>query len=133
MKKKTILVFLSMLFFFSTKISAQTLYTSYIFNGSIGNNPIILTFLVPDHFYNYDQGSYYYTKNKRKIEFRGQDMAEIGEDGIQKLTESVNGKNTGYFVFNNLDVLESKKIEGKWFTMDGKTVYPVVLRLAKIK
>ena len=122
-----------MLFLLSTKLSAQTLYAAYIFNGSIGKNSIVLTFIVPDHFYNYDQGSYYYTKNKQKIEFRGQDMAEINADGVQKLTETVNGINTGYFIFNNLDVIESKKIVGKWFTMDGKTVYPVVLTLSKTK
>ena len=61
MKKSLIFVILCLGIFLSTKIYAQTQFTEYKFQGTINNNPIIITFLEPDHFYNYFQGNYYYT------------------------------------------------------------------------
>jgi len=133
MKKISVLLICCMTLCLFSKVSGQTLYTSYIFKGTIGTNPIVLTFLIPDHFYNYDQGTYYYTKQKKKIKFRGPDISKIGANGVQKMTETVNGKKTGYFLFTNLDVMKAKTIAGNWYTMDGKTSYPVVLNLEKIK
>ena len=83
--------------FISTKISAQTQYEEFSYNGMIGSSPIVLTFFVPNNFYNYIEGSYFYTKYNRIIEFRGEEGVF---EGAIKLTESVNGKKTGYFVFN---------------------------------
>ena len=131
--RKKLLFILCFTFFISIQLSSQTLYVSYIFKGTIGTNPIVMTFLVSDHFYNYDQGSYYYTRIGTPIQFRGQDISEIGADGSQKLIETVNGKKTGYFLFTNLDVMNAKKIVGRWYTMDGKSSYPVFLNLDKIK
>jgi len=123
MKKSLIFVILCLGIFLSTKIYAQTQFTEYKFQGTINNNPIIITFLEPDHFYNYFQGNYYYTKYKKKIEFRGVDGVF---DGHVKLTESVNGKNTGYFIFENLDYSKNKVV-GKWYSMDGEKSYDVIL------
>ena len=133
MKKISLLLGFCILYFLPGRLSAQTLYESYIFKGTIGAKSIVLTFLVSDHFYNYDQGSYYYTKQKKKIGFRGPDFSEIGADSTQKMIETVNGKKTGYFVFTNLDVMSPKKIIGKWYSMDGKTSFPVVLKFDKTK
>jgi hypothetical protein len=129
MKKNKIILILLLLtsIFISKNINAQTLYSKVKYSGSIGSNPIVLNFLVPDHFYNYIQGNYYYTKYKKKIEFRGEDEVFQGEI---KLTESVKGKNTGYFLFDNLDGIDfPKKLIGKWYTMDRKKSYDVILYL----
>ena len=129
MKKNKIILILLLLtgLFISKNINAQTLYSKVKYSGSIGSNPIVLNFLVPDHFYNYIQGNYYYTKYKKKIEFRGEDEVFQGEI---KLTESVKGKNTGYFLFDNLDGIDfPKKLIGKWYTMDRKKSYDVILYL----
>ena len=107
----------------SSKLLAQTQYVEYKFQGTINNNPIVITFLEPDHFFNYFQGNYFYTKYNKKIEFRGEDGVF---DGHVKLTESVNGINTGYFIFENLDYSKNKVV-GKWYSMDGKKSYDVIL------
>lgn len=106
--------------------SAQTQFDQIKYVGTIGNNPVVLKFIVPDHFYNYIQGYYYYTKYKKEIEFRGKDEVFQGEI---KLTEKVNGKSTGYFIFNNLDGIDFPgKLNGKWYTMDRKKSFDVLLR-----
>jgi len=111
--------------FISTKISAQTQYEEFSYNGMIGSSPIVLTFFVPNNFYNYIQGSYYYTKYNSIIEFRGEEGVF---EGAIKLTESVNGKKTGYFVFNNIDGIEwPRKIVGKWYNIYGSKSYDVTL------
>jgi len=127
-KNKIILIVILLTsIFISKNINAQTLYSKVKYTGSIGSNPIVLNFLVPDHFYNYIQGNYYYTKYKKKIEFRGEDEVFQGEI---KLTESVKGKNTGYFLFDNLDGIDfPKKLIGKWYTMDRIKSYDVILYL----
>ena len=92
----------------------------YPFKGTIGSNEIVLTFEVPNKFWNNYEGTYYYTKYNKTIEFSGSI-----EDNA-KLIESVDGKETGYFVFNNLDVF-AEKIIGKWYSVDEKKSYDVVL------
>jgi hypothetical protein len=109
--------------FISNTVTAQTQYAEYEYTGKIGNNAINLIFLEPDHFYNHLQGVYSYTKYNKRIEFNGED----GEfEGKVKLIESVNGKNTGYFVFNDLDYTKNKII-GKWYSMDGSKSFDVIL------
>jgi hypothetical protein len=123
MKKTITLLVICISIFFSKNLLAQTRFVEYKFTGAIGNNLITLTFVEPDHFYNYLQGYYYYTKYKKKIEFSGEEGVF---DGQVKLTETANGKNTGYFVFNNLDYSKNK-IVGKWYTIDGRKSFDVVL------
>ncbi len=111
----------------SPKAFAQTRFTEYKFEGAIANSPIVLIFEEPDHFFNNIQGSYYYTKFKKKISFSG---PEGQFDGRLKLIESVDDKNTGYFIFENLDYTKDKVV-GKWFTMDGKKSFDVILNKVK--
>ena len=129
MKKNKIILILLFLtgLFISKNINAQTHYSSVKYTGSIGSNSIVLNFIIPDHFYNYIQGNYYYTKYKKEIEFKGEEEVFQGEI---KLIESVNDKNTGYFIFNNLDGIDfPKNLIGKWYTMDRKNSYDVILKL----
>ena len=44
----------------------QTLFESYIFNGKIGRYPVVFTFLVSDHFYDYNQGVLIIIRNKKE-------------------------------------------------------------------
>ena len=118
-----IILFIGICIAISKYASSQTQFVEYKFTGTIGNNQIAMTFLEPDHFYNYLQGYYSYTKYKKDIEFQGEDGVF---DGEEKLIESSNGKNTGYFIFYNLDYSKSKII-GKWYTMDGSKSYTVTL------
>ena len=133
MNKKIILLAISFTSLFLIKASAQTIYSSYIFKGTKGNTKIVMTFLVPDHFYDFDQGSYYSTKNKKTISFKGPAMLDIKPNEATKLIETTNGKQTGYFLFNNLSVLDANDLTGKWYSMNGKTVYPVQLKFFKVK
>jgi hypothetical protein len=125
MKKTFAIISIYLCIFISKNISAQIIIDEVKYNGKIGSSPIILTFLVPDHFYNYIHGNYYYTKYKKEIEFQGEDGVF---EGSIKLLESFNGKNTGYFIFDNIDGIEfPKKIVGKWYNVDGSKSFDVAL------
>lgn len=95
----------------------------YNFTGTIGNNSIQLTFQEFATNYNWLSGYYSYTKYNKTIEFAGEEGVF---DGQILLKETVNGQNTGYFIFNNLDYSQNK-IVGKWYNMDGSVSYDVVL------
>lgn len=95
----------------------------YEFTGTIGNNSIELTFQEFATNYNWLSGYYSYTKYNKTIEFAGEEGVF---DGQILLKETVNGQNTGYFIFNNLDYSQNK-IVGKWYNMDGSVSYDVVL------
>jgi len=124
--KTRIIIFFCVVFvccFISKNTLAQTLSIEYKYTGTVGNNSVEVVFIELDKWYNHLQGYYFYTKYNKKIEFRGEDGVF---EGMVKLTESVNGKNTGYFVFYDLDY-SKRKLTGKWYTMDGRKSYTVVL------
>jgi hypothetical protein len=123
MKKVFTLLLISQTFFVSIKVSSQTLYEEYKYTGTINGNPIVLTFLVPDHFYNNLQGTYYYTKYNKEIEFKGDESDFAGR---VSLTESIDGKETGKFIFIDLNYDESK-IVGNWYSPEREKLYDVVL------
>jgi hypothetical protein len=122
--KKLIAVFVLLCnLFTSTEMLSQSPVVEYKFSGTIGTSAIELTFVEPANWYNYIQGYYVYTKYKSKIEFKGDEGVF---DGKVILTEYTEGKETGYFVFFDLDYTKAK-IEGKWYTMDGSKVFDVTL------
>jgi len=123
MKKTLTLLAICLSIFISKNLSAQTRSVEYEYTGTIGNNSVKVTFLELEQMYNWLQGYFLYTKYNKKIEFRGEEGVF---DGKEKLTESVDGKNTGYFIFYDLDYSKTK-ITGKWYTMDGSKSYDVVL------
>ncbi len=127
MKKIFTITALAICLFISKSAIAQTGAVPYKYTGTIGNNAVIVTFLELDQWYDRVQGYYVYTKDNKNIEFRGEEMDFEGE---QKLTESKNGQNTGYFIFYDLDYSKTK-ITGKWFTMDGEKSYDVLLTKSK--
>jgi len=125
MKNLIMLLALSLSLVVSTNLSAQINVEEYKYGGTIGNIQIDLTFQVPSRFYNYIFGKYSYKSVGEDIWFRGEDGVF---EGAIKLTESVDDKNTGYFVFNNLNGIDfPRKIVGKWYTMDRSRSYDVTL------
>jgi len=112
---------------------AQTMSDKVSYKGTIGNQPIHLNFYVRASMYFYDYGDYYYDKYKKTITFEGTE-AETENDNVQELYESVNGKKTGYFIFDSadyylLEIIGNKTITGKWYSMDGSTSHKVTLTL----
>ncbi len=125
MKNLIIFLALSLSFIASTNLSAQINVEEYKYSGTIGNIPIELAFQVPSRMYNFIMGKYSYKSVGEDIWFRGEDGVF---EGAIKLTESVDGKDTGYFVFNNLNGMDfPRKIVGKWYTMDRSRSYDVTL------
>jgi hypothetical protein len=125
MKNLMMFLVLSLSLIASTNLSAQISVEEYNYSGTIGNIPIDLTFQVPSRFYNYIIGKYSYKSVGETIWFRGEDGVF---EGAIKLTESVDDKNTGFFVFNNLNGFDFPwKIVGKWYTMDRSRSYDVTL------
>lgn len=109
----------------STNLSAQISIEEHKYSGTIGNIPIELTFHVPSRMYNFISGTYLYKSVRQDIWFRGEHGVF---EGAIKLTESVDGKDTGFFVFNNLNGMNfPRKIVGKWYTMDRSRSYDVTL------
>jgi hypothetical protein len=109
----------------STNLSAQISTEEHKYSGNIGTIPIELTFHVPSRMYNFISGTYFYKSVRQDIWFRGEHGVF---EGAIKLTESVDGKDTGFFVFNNLDGMNfPRKIVGKWYTMDRRRSYDVTL------
>ena len=125
-------LFIILLFIGIYNLKCQTIYESYKFTGTVGNTEIVLTFKIPGNWYNYDQGEYYYTKYKTPILFKGNEQKDL-KDKRQKLIESNNGKETGYFIFYSNDyflndiILGNNIIIGKWYNMDESISYDVIL------
>jgi hypothetical protein len=125
MKNLIIFLALSLSFIASTSLSAQINVEEYKYSGTIGNIPIELTFHVPSSLYNFISGTYFYKSVRQDIWFRGEHGVF---EGAIKLTESVDGKDSGYFVFNNLNGMDfPRKIVGKWYTMNRSRSYDVTL------
>ena len=136
MKRTVVLLVLFLSILVSNTISAQTLYDTYKFTGTIGDAAIVLNFRIPGNMYNWDQGDYYYVQFKKTIEFAGTEQ-KAGSNEPQKLIERTNGIATGYFIFDSPDyflmeiITQNKILTGKWYSMDGKKSFKVVLNKAK--
>ena len=48
------------------------MYETYSYKGTIGDEPIHLNFYLPENWYNFDAGEYYYDKFKKNIELKGE-------------------------------------------------------------
>jgi len=126
--KKVRLLF--MLQFALGVIHAQTIWTSQTtFSGFVGKYEIRMKLAIPYGGATscFTIGKYYYTNSKGKILLCSSDDV--------KIVESVNGKETGYFI---LDADWNKKvgqtISGKWYSLSKSVSYPVVLKvIAKAK
>lgn len=132
MKTKLLIAFLltSNLLVFS-----QRRVSTYTYKGLLGKYAIVLNIYIPESWYNYDSGDYYYVKNKVVIEFEGSEQ-KTGKETKQRLYETVNGKRTGYFIFDSpdyflSDIVNNQRITGKWYSMDGKRSYDVFLSRIK--
>lgn len=127
--KKCFLIFMVMALISLAK--AQNFTQTYTYHGKIGESPIVLKFYIPINWYNFDSGEYYYVKYKKPISFKGSEPV-TGKEKVQRLYEAVNGKRTGYFIFDSpnyflMDVVGNPRLTGKWYSMDGSKVYRVVL------
>lgn len=126
MKKTLTILLLCIAFFTSKNLSAQRQFVEYKFAGTIGKSPVVLSFIEPDHFYNFIEGNYRFIKYGKSFKFKGEDGVF---DGTVKLTTFYNGKKTGYFIFENLDY-SKKRIRGKWYNKSGSKSFDVVLKKA---
>jgi hypothetical protein len=125
MKNLILFLALSLSLIASTNLSAQISTEEHRYSGNIGTLPIELTFHVPSRMYNFISGTYFYKSVRQDIWFRGEHGVF---EGAIKLTESVDGKDTGFFVFNNFNGLDFPgKIVGKWYSMDRSRSYNVTL------
>jgi hypothetical protein len=109
----------------------QSMSEKSSFNGTIGDQPIHLNFYLPENWYNFDSGDYYYDKFKKTIILQGSEQV-TGDEKIQKIYEMVDGKKTGYFIFDSPDyflagLFDQTTITGKWYSMDGATSHKVTL------
>ena len=119
----------------TSMVFSQQGVVTYSYKGMLGNSAIVLNLYIPGNWYNYDYGDYYYVKNKVVIEFQGSEQ-KTGKEKKQRLYETVNGKRTGYFIFDSpdyflSDIVHNQRITGKWYSMDGKRSYDVFLSRIK--
>jgi hypothetical protein len=104
---------------------AQTIWTSQTtVSGFVGKYEIRMKLAIPYGGATscFTIGEYYYTNSKGKIFLCSSDDV--------KIVESVNGKETGYFI---LDSDWNKKvgqtISGNWYSLTKRVSYPVVLKV----
>jgi hypothetical protein len=114
-----------------TNMQGQSMSEKSSFKGTIGDQPIHLNFYLPENWYNFDSGDYYYDKFKKTIILQGSEQV-TGDEKIQKIYEMVDGKKTGYFIFDSPDyflggLFDQTTITGKWYSMDGSTSHKVTL------
>ena len=136
MKKVLATLILFLTVFLSNRLSAQVTFETYKYSGTIGGNAVFMTFYANECAGCSVNGDYYYIKYNKKIEFRS-------TYNSLKIIESVNGKDTGYFIFKgnyqagkyNPDADGGPaaydfpdKLIGKWYTMNGTKSYDVVLK-----
>jgi len=98
--------------------------------GVIGQSKIELTFEFYGHAYH--TGVYHYLDYKTKQHsFSSKDWYNNENKGAEKLIDSDEKfDEVGYFTFDKEDVIDStpETITGKWYSMDGKKEYAVVLQ-----
>jgi hypothetical protein len=121
---KKLLLFFMLQFAFGA-IHSQTIWTNQTtFSGFVGKYEIRMKLAIPYGGATscFTIGEYYYTNSKGKIFLCSSDDV--------KIVESVNGKETGYFI---LDSDWNKKvgqtISGKWYSLSKRVSYPVVLKV----
>ena len=127
--KKIIFIILASLCL--TNMQGQSMSEMYSFKGTLGDQPIHLNFYLPENWYNFDTGDYYYDKFKKTIMLQGSEQV-TGDEKFQKIYEMVDGKQTGYFIFDSSDyflagLFDQTTITGKWYSMDGATSHKVTL------
>jgi hypothetical protein len=102
----------------------QSIWTNATkFKGTIGKYEIAMTLAVPYGGASACTtiGKYYYMSKKINIDICSQDD--------EMFIESVNGKETGYFILKNWDKKVGQTVIGIWHTMDGKKSFPVHLKV----
>ena len=138
MKKVLATLILFLTIFLSNRLSAQVTFETYKYSGIIGGTTVVMTFYANECAGCRVTGDYYYTKYNKKIELQSENEV--------KIIESVNGKNTGYFIFKGATQAGTynpdadggpaayefpDKLIGKWYTMDGTKFYDVILTIVK--
>jgi hypothetical protein len=118
-------IFILSVFFLSySYANAQTIWTDETkFKGTIGDYDIVMTLAVPYGGATpcFTIGKYYYASKKKDIDLCSEDD--------EKITERVDGKETGYFILKDWNKKIGQTIVGSWHTMDGKKSYPVTLKV----
>jgi hypothetical protein len=105
--------------------SAQTVWMNETkLKGTIGKYPIAMILASPYGGASscITIGKYYYVSKKKAIDLCSEDD--------EKIIERIDDTETGYFVLNdNWDKKIGQVVLGKWYTMDGRKSYPVILRV----
>jgi hypothetical protein len=125
--KKTLLLLLVSLA--SSMAESQTIWTNETkLKGFIGKSEVVMKLGVPYGGASqcFTIGEYYYVKMKKNIF-----LCSTNNDlGVEQIIETVNGKETGYFIFDdNWDKQPGQKVMGTWYTMDGRKSYNVALKV----
>ena len=104
--------------------NSQTIWMSENkLKGTIGKYEIVITLAVPYGGASscFTIGKYFYVSKKKEIDLCS------GDD--EKIIESVDGKESGYFIINKWDKKIGQTVVGSWHTMDGRKSYPVNLKV----
>ena len=104
--------------------NSQTIWMSETkLKGTIGKYEIVITLAVPYGGASscFTIGKYFYVSKKKEIDLCS------GDD--EKIIESVDGKESGYFIINKWDKKIGQTVVGSWHTMDGRKSYPVNLKV----
>jgi hypothetical protein len=120
---KKILLIATLLLTFSFA-NSQTIWMSETkLKGTIGKYEIVITLAVPYGGASpcFTIGKYFYVSKKKEIDLCSEDD--------EKIIESVDGKESGYFIINKWDKKIGQTVVGSWHTMDGRKSYPVNLKV----
>ncbi len=118
------ILFIATLFLTFSYANSQTIWMSETkLKGTIGKYEIVITLAVPNGGATpcFTIGKYFYVSKKKEIDLCS------GDDG--KIIESVDGKESGYFIINKWDKKIGQTVVGSWHTMDGRKSYPVNLKV----
>jgi len=113
---------------FSQKLYAQCIWLNQTkMKGTIGKYPVVVTLAMPDHCFSdcATIGEYYYTSKNKKI-----DLCDSGGD---RIVETADGRETGYFILNDWDKKVGQTVTGTWYTMSGDKSFPVTLKVISKK
>jgi hypothetical protein len=125
------LFFITIAILFVNAIHAQVTFSQQTsFSGFIGKYEIrmILAIQTGGMTSCFFVGEYYYKNNKDKM--------RLCADEEGRVIESINGKETGYFIFNeDWDKKVGQTLTGHWYSLlNGNRDYPVVLKvIGKLK
>ena len=105
-------------------MNSQTIWTDETkLKGTIGQYEIVMTLAVPYGGATscFTIGEYYYSSKKKNIDLCSEDD--------EKIIERVDGNATGYFILKDWNKKIGQTVVGSWHAMDGKTSYPVALKV----